>query len=116
MITLDKRTITPAEIEFAQQLLECLCIDYARNHVPLPPNFHYMMHLEESLLKTGSVYNTHVWAMERANGIISKINHNGKSGGILEGTLMCGWWSYAMLQNLVSLVLYCVSLHTTLRT
>lgn len=108
VITLDKRTITPAEIGFAQELLESLCIDYTRNRIPLPPNFHYMMHLEESLLKTGSVYNTHVWAMERANGIISKINHNGKSGGILEGTMMRGWWNYAMIQNLASFVLFWV--------
>ncbi|KAF8597817.1 hypothetical protein BDV93DRAFT_452252, partial [Ceratobasidium sp. AG-I] len=41
-------------------------------------------------------------AMERANGIVSKINHNGKTTGISEGNLMRDWRSYAMLQNLVS--------------
>ena len=99
--TLDKRSITPAELEFAQNLLETLCVDYVSNHVPLPPNFHYMMHFEESMLKTGSIYNTHVWAMERANGIVSKINHNGKTKGVLEATLMRGWWNHTMLQGLV---------------
>ncbi|QRV78718.1 Transposase family Tnp2 protein [Ceratobasidium sp. AG-Ba] len=69
--TIDKRTVTPGEIGFAQQLLETLCIDYVQNNVQLPPNFHYLMHLEEFLLKYGSVYNTHVWGMERANGIIN---------------------------------------------
>ncbi|KAG8729869.1 hypothetical protein FRC11_007854 [Ceratobasidium sp. 423] len=59
------------------------------------------MHLEEWILKTGSVYNTHVWGMERANGIVSRINHNGKRNGVLEGTLMRGWWSYATIQNLI---------------
>ena len=61
-----------------------------------------MMHLEESLLKLGPIYNTHVWGMEHANRIISKINHNGKGKGVLEGTLMRGWWSYTTIQNLVS--------------
>lgn len=98
---LDKRTLKPADIEFAQRLLESLCTDYVQKNVPLSPNFHYMMHLEESMLKTASVYNTHVWGMERANGILSRINHNGKSRGILEGTLMRGWWSHITLQNLV---------------
>lgn len=100
---IDKRSVTPAEINFAQRLLESLCIDYINNNVPLPPNFHYMMHLEESMLKTGSVYNTHVWGMERANGIVSQINHNGKGKGVLEGTLMRGWWSHTTVQNLVRL-------------
>ncbi|KAF8597086.1 hypothetical protein BDV93DRAFT_411443, partial [Ceratobasidium sp. AG-I] len=99
--TIDKRSITPAEISFAQRLLESLCIDYTNNNIQLPPNFHYMMHLEESMLKSGSVYNTHVWGMERTNGILSHINHNGKGGGVLEGTLMRGWWSYTTIQNLI---------------
>lgn len=103
---IDKRSLTPAQIAFAQRLLEALCVDYASNNVQLSPNFHYMMHMEESMLKTGSVYNTHVWAMERANGIVSRINHNGKSGGVLEGTLMCGWWSHTTIQNLVCLMCY----------
>lgn len=98
---IDKRSITPAEIGFAQRLLESLCIDYVNNNVQLPPNFHYMMHLEESILKTGSVYNTHVWGMERANGIVSRINHNGKGKGVLEGTLMRSWWNHITIQNLV---------------
>jgi hypothetical protein len=101
---IDKRSITPAEIGFAQSLLESLCVDYTSNNVQLPPNFHYMMHLEESMLKSGSVYNTHVWGMERANGIVSRINHNGKSKGVLEGTLMRGWWNHTTIQNLVGLL------------
>ncbi|KAF8604450.1 hypothetical protein BDV93DRAFT_555719 [Ceratobasidium sp. AG-I] len=60
------------------------------------------MHFDESMLKSGSIYKTHVWAMERVNGIVSKIKHNGKTKGVLEGTLMQGWWSYAMLQNLIT--------------
>ncbi|KAB5590187.1 Protein CSF1 [Ceratobasidium theobromae] len=98
---LEKRTITPVDITFATGLLETMCKDYTAHNIPLSPNFHYMMHLEEFLLKTGSVYNTHVWGMERANGILSHVNHNGKSGGVLEGTLMRSWWSTITVQNLI---------------
>ncbi|QRW12956.1 hypothetical protein RhiLY_11955 [Ceratobasidium sp. AG-Ba] len=101
---IDKRSVTANEIAFAQQLLELLCKDYVIHNVPLPPNFHYMMHLEESILKSGSVYNTHVWAMERANKIVSQVNHNGKSRGVLEGTLMRGWWNYTAIQNLIEVM------------
>ncbi|QRW07944.1 Transposase family tnp2 [Ceratobasidium sp. AG-Ba] len=101
---IDKRSITPTEILFAQELMEALCVDYVRKNVPLAPNFHYLMHLEEFVLKYGSTYNTHVWGMERANGIVSKINHNGKKNGILEGTLMRGWWSHVAIQNLIRML------------
>jgi hypothetical protein len=71
--TINKCSLTLSEIAFAQCLLESLCIDYAHNNVQLPPNSHYLMHLEEWLLKCGSVYNTHVWGMEHVNGIVSCI-------------------------------------------
>jgi hypothetical protein len=61
-----------------------------------------MMHLEESMLKSSSLYNTHICGQERANGIVSRISHNGKGNGILKGTLMRGWWSHTTVQNLVS--------------
>ncbi|EUC61398.1 hypothetical protein RSOL_392940 [Rhizoctonia solani AG-3 Rhs1AP] len=101
--TLDKRTVTPNEIIFGTDLFEIMCIDYIENNVPLPPNFHMLMHLEAAMLKYGSLYNTHVWGMERANGILSRMSHNGQGGGVLEGTLMRGWWGISNLQNLIKM-------------
>jgi hypothetical protein len=63
------------------------------------------MHLEEPMLKYGSLYNSHVWGMEHTNGVLSGMNHNGRGSGTLEGTLMWGWWEIANLQNLVSCIL-----------
>ncbi|CAE6528755.1 unnamed protein product [Rhizoctonia solani] len=60
------------------------------------------MHFDEFLLKFGSVYNNHVWGMERANGIIAHISHNGRREGMMEGTFMRGWWGYVTLQNLIN--------------
>ncbi|CUA76597.1 Neurobeachin-like protein 2 [Mus musculus] [Rhizoctonia solani] len=99
--TLDKRTVTPAEIQFGTELLETLCIDYIDNNIPLPPNFHVMMHLEESMLKYGSLYNSHVWGLERANGVLAGMKHNKRGRGELEGTLMRGWWGIANMQKLI---------------
>jgi hypothetical protein len=79
-----------------------LCKDHVQSNVQLLPNFHYSMHMEEWVLKTASTYNTHVWGMERANSIVLRISHNGRGKGILEGTLMQGWWSHVTLKNLVS--------------
>ncbi|CAE6410562.1 unnamed protein product [Rhizoctonia solani] len=101
--TLDKRTVTPAEIRFGTDLLEAMCVEYAENNIPEPPNFHMMMHLEEAMLKYGSLYNSHVWGLERANGVLSAMNHNGRGKGMLEGTLMRGWWGIANLQNLIKM-------------
>ncbi|QRW12224.1 Transposase family Tnp2 protein [Ceratobasidium sp. AG-Ba] len=42
--------------------------------------------------------------MERANKIVSQVNHNGKSRGVLEGTLMRGWWNYTAIQNLIEVM------------
>ncbi|KAG9098248.1 hypothetical protein FRC06_006620 [Ceratobasidium sp. 370] len=99
--TIDKRSVTPNDVVYAQDLLQTVCVGYAENNIPLPPNFHYLMHLEESMLKYALIYNSHVWAMECANGMLGRIRHNGRSGGVLEGTLMRGWWSYTKLQNLI---------------
>ncbi|QRV96762.1 hypothetical protein RhiJN_24780 [Ceratobasidium sp. AG-Ba] len=98
---LDSRAISPAMICFSQNLLEALAVEYTRMNVQLSPTFHYMQHLEDSMLQTGSLGNTHVWAMERANGDVSKIRHNGRGKGVLEGTLMRGWWEHASLQKLI---------------
>ncbi|CUA74597.1 Protein CSF1 [Rhizoctonia solani] len=98
---IDKQAVSPEQIGFAVRMLENVATNYVRNNVPVSPNFHYMMHFEECILKYGSVYNFHVWAMERANGIISHINHNGRSNGMMEGTLMRGWWGYTTLRNLI---------------
>ncbi|KEP47373.1 transposase family Tnp2 protein [Rhizoctonia solani 123E] len=98
---IDKRAVSTERIGFAVGMLETVAVNYVRNSVPVSPNFHYMMHFEEFILKFGSVYNFHVWAMERANGIISHINHNGRSNGMMEGTLMRGWWGYTTLRNLI---------------
>ncbi|KDN42594.1 hypothetical protein RSAG8_06737, partial [Rhizoctonia solani AG-8 WAC10335] len=101
--TLDKRTVTPNEILFGTELLETMCIDYTKHNVPKPLNFHMMMHFQEAMLKYGSLYNSHVWGLERANGVLSGMSHNGRGGGMLEGTLMRGWWGIANLQNLIKM-------------
>ncbi|KAG8685511.1 hypothetical protein FRC11_010465 [Ceratobasidium sp. 423] len=80
-----------------------MCVEYAENNVPEPPNFHMMMHLEEAMLKYGLLYNSHVWGLEWANRVLLAMNHNGQGKGMLEGTLMRGWWGISNLQNLIKM-------------
>jgi hypothetical protein len=79
-----------------------MCIEYTHMNVHLPPNFHQLLHLREFILKYGSLYNTHTWPFECANHELTKINNNNHGNGVLEGTMMKGWWSNSSIQLLVS--------------
>ncbi|KAJ6554294.1 hypothetical protein B0H19DRAFT_1293882 [Mycena capillaripes] len=39
---------------------------------------------------------------ERNNGFLGRFNHNGHSGGEMEGTMMRGWWKTTLIQDLIS--------------
>ncbi|KAG8685574.1 hypothetical protein FRC09_014663 [Ceratobasidium sp. 395] len=98
---LDSKAISMNDAQYAQNLLQELCVEYTRMNVQLSPNFHYMQHLEESIFRFASLYNNHVWGMERANATVAKVNHNGRGKGVMEGTLMRGWWEHASLRSLI---------------
>jgi hypothetical protein len=52
---LDSHSILPTQITTCQSLLQMVCMEYTRMNIPLSPNFHYMMHLEESMCKDPAV-------------------------------------------------------------
>jgi hypothetical protein len=86
----------------ALELLEAMCVEYVHMNVHLSPNFHQLLHLEEFILEYGLLYNTHTWPFECANHDLTIINTNNHGKGILEGTMMHGWWTNSSLQVLVS--------------
>jgi hypothetical protein len=100
--TLFVHNITPNQAHFVHELLEAMCIEYTHMNVHLPPNFHQLLHLKEFILEYGSLYNTHTWPFERANHDLTILNNNNHGKGILEGTMMQGWWSNSTTQMLVS--------------
>lgn len=93
--------ISPHDVSLCHQILESLCCEYVRMNCHLPPNFHQLLHLEEFILANGSLYNTHTWPFERANHELTRINNNGHGDGVLEGTMMQGWWTNSQVQGLV---------------
>jgi hypothetical protein len=100
--TLFVHNITPNQAHFAHELLEAMCIKYMCMNVHLPPNFHQLLHLQEFILEYRSLYNTHTWPFEHANHDLTVINNNNHGKGVLEGTMMQGWWSNSATQILVS--------------
>jgi hypothetical protein len=53
-------------------------------NILLMPNFHYAMHIEESILKFGSLYSTWMFPFECANRVLVNTNNNGHTLGELE--------------------------------
>jgi hypothetical protein len=92
----------PNQAHFAHVLMETMCIEYVNMNVHLSPNFHQLLHLEEFILENRSLYNTHTWPFEHANHDLGCINLNNYGHGVLEGSMMCGWWNNSSVQSLVS--------------
>ncbi|KAJ7479156.1 hypothetical protein FB451DRAFT_1172268 [Mycena latifolia] len=57
---------------------------------------------QEQLLKHGPAPGCWAFAYERNNGLLGRFNHNGHSGGEMEGTMMRGWWKATLIQDLIS--------------
>ncbi|KAF8594344.1 hypothetical protein BDV93DRAFT_403094, partial [Ceratobasidium sp. AG-I] len=64
---LSARNISREDLAFAQQLLARCAKEFTRMKVHLNPSFHYAMHVEESVLKFGALWNTSTAPFERAN-------------------------------------------------
>jgi hypothetical protein len=93
--------ISPNQAQFVHQLIESACIEYTRMNVHMAPCFHQLLHIHEFILEYGSLYNTHTWPFERANHQITRVNNNKRGNGVLEGTMMKGWWTNSGIQGLV---------------
>lgn len=81
---------------------ERACQSWARMFCHLVPYFHIMMHFWWWVLCLGPVYAWWCYAYERNNGFLSRLRHNGHTGGELEGTMMRGWTKVTLLYELVS--------------
>ncbi|KAF8343865.1 uncharacterized protein EI90DRAFT_2900822 [Cantharellus anzutake] len=69
----------------------------------LVPYFHIALHQLESLKRNGPAYAAWCFASERHNGVLSRIKHNGHSGGELEGTLARGWMRMQLIHDMAGL-------------
>ncbi|KAJ7246650.1 hypothetical protein C8J57DRAFT_1438153 [Mycena rebaudengoi] len=55
-----------------------------------------------AVLPMGPLYAWWAYAYERNNGLLGRFNHNGHSGGELEGTMMRRWWKTIFIHDLIT--------------
>ncbi|KAJ7718697.1 hypothetical protein DFH07DRAFT_761463, partial [Mycena maculata] len=96
-------SISPNEVRRGCGALEQAIQSWARMNCHLVPYFHFAVHLEPQFLKHGPGPGWWTYPYERNNGLLGRFNHNGHSGGEIEGTMMRGWWKAILIQDLVCL-------------
>jgi hypothetical protein len=99
---LSSRLISPAEVERGCAALSRACQSWANMGVHLTPYFHFAQHLQQQFLWFGPCYTTWAFPYERNNGFLGQTNHNNHKGGELECTMMCKWWRWVLVHDLVS--------------
>ncbi|KAF8594300.1 hypothetical protein BDV93DRAFT_396469, partial [Ceratobasidium sp. AG-I] len=86
-----RHNTTRDRISRGQRSMAHVATQFALMNLPLTPNFHYTMHVEESMLKFGSLYGFWAFPFERANRLLININNNGHTLGALETTMARGF-------------------------
>ncbi|KAJ7291750.1 hypothetical protein C8J57DRAFT_948984, partial [Mycena rebaudengoi] len=94
--------ISPNDVKRAFSALSHAVQSWARMNCHLTPYFHFAFHMEPQFYEMGSLYAWWAYAYERNNGFLGKFNHNGHSGGELEGTMMRGWWKANFIHDLIT--------------
>jgi hypothetical protein len=85
------RKISLAQAQIGQDFLAQYCRLCLALGISLVINHHLSMHFFEMIVRFGPVYAWWLFAFERYNGMLEKINHNGHDGGRMELTLMRNW-------------------------
>ncbi|KAH9854262.1 hypothetical protein C2E23DRAFT_726504, partial [Lenzites betulinus] len=95
------QSISVQEAMRAARCHERACQTWARMFCHLVPYFHIMIHFWLWVLLLGPVYAWWTYAYERNNGFLSRLRHNGHTGGELEGTMMRGWTKVMLIYELI---------------
>ena len=103
--------ITPNDVKRGGGALSRSVQEWARMGCHLTPYYHLAQHIPDQFLRTGSSYASSAWAYERNNGFLGRFNHNGHSGGEIEGTMFRGWWKTIFIQDLVRSICHHVLSH-----
>lgn len=88
---LASRSISMAQARTGQAFLCEYSKALLRLHVHLVPNHHMSVHYAKMIKCFGPVYSWWLFAFERFNGMLKRVNTNGKDGGRAELTLMRSW-------------------------
>ncbi|KAJ7120571.1 hypothetical protein C8R43DRAFT_1136739 [Mycena crocata] len=96
------KSITIYDAERAQRYLQMFCQGCLRLGIPLKPNHHLAMHYLPIFIRFGPAYAWWLFAFERFNGILEKVNLNGHAGGEMELTLLRDWILKQRVHELVA--------------
>ena len=98
---LSTKTITRSQAFMGQRFLARYCLALLGLGVVLTPNHHLAMHFAAMILLFGPVYAWWLFAFERFNGMMEKVNNNGKDGGRVELTMLRSWVQAHLLYDYV---------------
>ncbi|KAF9455543.1 hypothetical protein BDZ94DRAFT_1179759, partial [Collybia nuda] len=98
---LASRTITMAQAHLGQNFLLQYCQRCLDLKIHLIINHHLSMHYIGMIKRFGPVYGWWLFAFERFNGMLEKVNVNGHDGGRMEVTLLRNWVQTHLLYELL---------------
>jgi hypothetical protein len=101
---LTSRAESMNDAERGQLQLKLYCLQSIRMRIRLRPNHHLAMHYILFFRLFGPVYAWWLFAFERFNGLLEKVNLNGHANGVMELTLMRAWLERHRLYELVSIL------------
>ncbi|KAG2335647.1 hypothetical protein BDR05DRAFT_898020, partial [Suillus weaverae] len=88
---LASRSISMAQAHTGQSFLAHYCLECLQLRIPLTINHQASMHTADMIKKCGLVYGWWLFAFERFNGMLERVQHNGHDGGRIELTLLRNW-------------------------
>ncbi|KAJ3508326.1 hypothetical protein NLJ89_g5817 [Agrocybe chaxingu] len=95
------RTITLRQARTGQDFLAQFCLALLALGVALVINHHLSMHFYEMIYAFGPIYAWWLFAFERFNGMMERVNHNGHDGGEMETTLLRNWVQMQLIYELL---------------
>ncbi|KAG1737090.1 uncharacterized protein EDB91DRAFT_1249737 [Suillus paluster] len=88
---LASHSISMAQAHTGQSFLAHYCLECLQLRIPLTINHQASMHTAAMIKKCGPVYGWWLFAFERFNGMLERVQHNGHDGGWIELTLLRNW-------------------------
>ncbi|KAF5384761.1 hypothetical protein D9615_001059 [Tricholomella constricta] len=95
------RTITLSQARLGQEFLVQFCRACLGLGISLVINHHLSTHFFDMIRRFGPIYGWWLFAFERFNGMLEKVNHNGKDGGKMEVTLLRNWAQTQLIYELL---------------
>ncbi|KAI0062605.1 hypothetical protein BV25DRAFT_1915767 [Artomyces pyxidatus] len=95
------QSISPEEASRAEKCHGRAFRSWADMNCHLTPYCHLMMHGSPFIYRLGPAYAFWLFASERNNGQLVKVNHNGHGGGELESSLARSWVKRFLLHDLI---------------